>query len=74
MTAVRRRIIRNQPVVLENQRRNDLSLLRTESRLGRERTSCHRWLSKLRRALRAVDKSLDQIARLEKKLSVLRQA
>ena len=74
MTTPRRRILRDGTVRAEVDRRQLAALERGETRLANEREAFRRWLSRLKRALRAVDKHLRSIRRLEKTLALLRRA
>ncbi len=68
MTAPRRRILRRlQPHVHDPRQIERLQVWR--SKLESERKSFHRWLSRLKRAFRAVEKQQRRISRLERLIS-----
>ena len=68
MTTVRRRVLRGpvtSPVDPRQARRRE----RRQAELQRERAALARWLARLRRALRAVERHQSQIVRIEKRIS-----
>ncbi len=72
MTAPRRRILRppSQPAVMNNARRHR-RLERLRLQLSREQAGLARWLARLKRAIRAVDKGHRQVARIQKRIALL---
>lgn len=68
MTTVRRRVLRGtapSPADPRQNRRRE----RRQTELQRERATLARWLARLRRALRAVERHQSQIVRIEKRIS-----
>lgn len=74
MTTPRRRILRNSNIRAEHDPRQVVALERSAARLIKERDAFRRWLSRLKRAMRAVDKHLRSVDRLEKSLALLRRS
>ncbi len=70
MSTPRRRIIRSAPTRTEQQNRSR-RLQKLRPRLERERALLARWLVRLKRAFHVVEKSLAQVARLEREISRL---
>jgi hypothetical protein len=73
MTRPRRHVIRPASIAADNDHRRQRLLERGELRLAKEHAACRRWVTRLKRALRTVDKQLRRIARLEKVVAVLRR-
>lgn len=68
MTAPRRRVLRPVRTITAEPHRSAQQQARF-SRLEQERKGFDRWMSRLRRAFRAVEKHQGRIARLERQLS-----
>lgn len=68
MTAPRRRVLRPAGTSTAEPQRSEQHQARL-SRLEQERKGFDRWMSRLRRAFRAVEKHQGRIARLERQLS-----
>ena len=68
MTSARRRVIRTAPPPVSD-RRHQQRLVRMREQLATERAALTRWMQKLRRALRAVEKHQVRIGRLERRVS-----
>lgn len=70
MTTPRRRLIRSNSDPSSNncQQNRDGRLQKVRSRLDRERHGLARWLTRLKRAFHAVEKSQRAISRLERQL------
>lgn len=73
MSTPRRRILRRKPAVSSNgaSRPNTSRLAVWQARLEQERQAFDRWLSRLKRACRAVEKQRTRIARLERRITAL---
>ena len=72
MTTARRRLVRPAPATtptIDHRR-----LQRTRGNLDRERTVLARWMSRLRRAFHAVEKSQLKISRLERTIQQLEKS
>jgi hypothetical protein len=69
MATPRRRLVRPAPATPTPGGRQPRQTQRLRACLERERAAFARWLTRLRRAFRAVDKQLQRIARIERKLS-----
>ncbi len=68
MTTARRRVLRSAPLPVSD-RRHQQRLVRMREQLATERAALTRWMQKLRRALRAVEKHQVRIGRLERRVS-----
>lgn len=71
MTTARRRVLRPQTVTIEPDGRQVQLIERRRAQLEHEREGFERWMSRLRRACREVEKRQKRIARLERTLSRL---
>ncbi len=71
MTAPRRRILRTPPQPAPmNHARQQRRLERLRQQLSREKAGLARWLARLKRAIRAVDKGHRQVARIQKRITL----
>ncbi len=71
MTAPRRRILRPPPSPpAVNHTRQLRRLERLRQQLSREQAGLARWLARLKRAIRAVDKGHRQVARIQKRIAL----
>ena len=68
MTTVRRRVLRPVRAAPATNARQEARLQKKRAQLDRERATMQRWMTKLRRAFRAVEKQQQRIARLERQL------
>jgi hypothetical protein len=71
MSPPRRRILRSSPQpAAVNQARRQRRLERLRLQLSREQAGLARWLARLKRAIRAVDKGHRQVARIQKRIAL----
>lgn len=70
MTIPRRRILRP-AATLGPRRPQDRKTQTLRSRLDKERTALSRWMTRLRRAFHAMEKTQGRIGRIERKISHL---
>jgi hypothetical protein len=69
MSMPRRRIIRPVPAPMPSSLERPLRLQKLRGRLEQERAALARWMSRLKRAFHAVEKSQQRIARLERQIT-----
>lgn len=65
-TIPRRRILRSAPVAERAERTSPVTFQRHQERLDQERKAFRRWLTRLKRAMHALEKHQTRIDRLEK--------
>ena len=71
MTTPRRRIVRPVPVPTPPSPERPLQLHKLRGRLEQERATHARWMTRLKRAFHAVEKSQQRITRLERQIAPL---
>ena len=69
MTTPRRRIIRPAPVATPSSPERSQRLQKLRGHLEQERAALRRWMTRLKRAFHAVEKSQQRIARLERQIT-----
>lgn len=73
MTTPRRRLVRPAPTPPPRSRDRQQQIQRVRLRLEQERTALARWMPRLRRAFRSVEKIQLRIARLERQITKLEE-
>lgn len=73
MPTPRRRIVRPAPTTPPANRNGQQQIQKLRLRLEQERTALARWMPRLRRAFKAVEKSQVRIARLERQITKLEE-
>jgi hypothetical protein len=71
MSTVRRRVLRPQQPIAEVDLRRQRQITRQSGQLALHRCGLNRWMTRLRRALNAVEKHQRAVSRLERKLAEL---
>ena len=69
MSTPRRRIVRPTPIADYDDQRLQRRILQLRGRLAKERVALDRWMSRLKRAFKAMQKAQQRIARIEKQLT-----
>ncbi len=69
MTSPRRRVLRTPRELPANSSQSQATQRRAEVKLAQARAALQRWVPRLKRALNAVSKHQQQVARLEKRLA-----
>ena len=69
MTTPRRRVLRPARVPAASDQQRQLHVVKHQAKLEKERASLDRWMVRLKRAFRAVEKQQRKITRLERQLA-----